>query len=1075
MQSNRVLWFLPAAAVWMLAMGPSVVSAQETGAGTAGAEHLKAEQYVAHCVDHYQKHDLVGALAECKRAIDLSPKLAIAYYNRGAVYFALYDFKKALDDYNHADQYDPNEPETLFARGVAHYKLHENGEARHDYQAAIDLGIGNPTVYLDLGVLNFEEGNYPEAEKDYTIAIKKKSDFANAYVNRAVERSRAGDNAGARADYDQAINLDANDASTFYDRAKLEFDNHDVARAIQDYTAAIRLDGKDPNFFFDRAIAYENTKQWEPAVLDYRVVIGLRPDDSQAYFNLANVEYTLGTIEQKTERYQDAANDYTAALRIKPQWAAALRHRGLAYIKLPDLDNGIRDLKAALDLEPQGPEAAGIYFNLGLAYLLKDDFPNAIAAYSGAIDRKFDTAEVYYDRGLAYQRTKEIDKAIEDFKVATGKNPEYGEAWRQLGEAYEEKAAQRLAEKDQEGAKALWADAAPCLEKAKTQLKQPDPNLYDALGRAHFGVSEYKAAAADYENEIQYKRTAEALVNEGSAFFWANELKRSITAYKEATTLKPDFVLAYCGLNAAYLKDGQVAEAEAALKSAPPDTRAHCRGGLSESDLAGLRDFDNHDLSKAAVDYKEAVNHNPKDPLAHYGLGVVLFQSNPKDISGAIQQFSAAIEIRGDFADALNARGLAYLAQRDWPKAKKDLQQAADLRAAYVTTLSAPEAIRLAKKKQAESLLGLADAYGGQNEWAEALPYFKQSTELNPDNPLAWEGTALALYKAGKLKEAVEAYDQVISKRDSVEAHLGRGDSYAKQGDLYGRQDDQANSLANWQKALLDYRTADQMKPHNAGIVLDLGIALVKTGDKQGAAKAYKEAIRLQPNSDLVYYDRADLELREKQLGSALADSTKAVGLSKRTDADALDVQGITLADSKRPDGKRLTEAKNNFSKALTLKQNDVDLLSNRATTEVELRQYGKALEDLTAAIGFAPKEMELVFRRAEVELKMNRFSDAVADYGLILQQKPEDAEAFYRRGIAYGAWGYEDDVRKRSGEAQNHYAAAISDYQTASKSPAYAERAWANLWDLYRTMGDDANAKAALAQAKQLKGSRAN
>jgi tetratricopeptide (TPR) repeat protein len=387
--------------------------------------------------------------------------------------------------------------------------------------------------------------------------------------------------------------------------------------------------------------------------------------------------------------------------------------------------------------------------------------------------------------------------------------------------------------------------------------------------------------------------------------------------------------------------------------------------------------------------------------------------------------------------------------------------------------LSAPEAIRLAKKKQAESLVGLADAYGGQNEWAEALPYFKQSTELNPDNALAWEGTALALYKAGKLKEAVDAYDQVISRHNSVEAHLGRGDSYARQGDLYARQDDQANSLANWQKALLDYQTADQMKPHNAGIVLDLGIALVKTGDTQGASKAYKEAIQLEPNSGVVYYDRADLELREKQLGSALTDSTKAVRLDKRTDADALNVQGITLADSKRPDPKRLIAAKNNFSKALTLKQNDVDLLANRAATEVELRQYSKALEDLNSAIGFAPKEMELVFRRAEVELKMNKFSDAVADYGLILQQKPEDAEAFYRRGIAYGAWGYEGDVHKRSGEAQTHYAAAISDYQTASKSPAYAGRAWANLWDLYRTMGDDANAKAALAQAKQLKGSR--
>lgn len=1097
MNSNRISWFLPVAAVWVMVTGPSVVSGQETGAAT-GADHMTARQLVAICVDHYQKHDLVSAKADCTRAISLSPKLGIAYYNLAAVYFALggpENYQRALDNYNKADQFDPNQPETLFGRGVTHYKLHQNAEARADYQRAIDLGFETPTVFLDLGVLNFEEGKYPEADHDYSIAIKKRADFTNAYVNRATERWKSGNDAGAQADYDKAISLDATDASTYYDRGVLEFERHDVDRAIKDYNQAIVLDPNDPKFYYDLGVAYQQKEQWDLAAQNYREVVRRRADDSQAYYNLATVEY-------KSEHYQDAANDYTTALGLKPNWAIALHHRGLAYLKLAketpsDVDSAIRDFNEAIKDEPAYADSASLYSDLGVAYLLKGDFADAISACNSAIERKLDTAEVYYNRGLAYEQTKEYDKAIDDFKVATGKKPEYGEAWRQLGETYDEKAVRKLEDKDWNAARALWAEALPCLEKAEHQLNHPGPDLYDALGRAHYGEREYKRAAADYENEIKERRTAEALINRGTALYRANELKPAIVDFKEAIQLKPDSALAYCDLHAAYLKDKQYPEADAALNGIPQDARVHCRGeAMSEADMTALRDFEHHDLPKAAVDCQEAINRKPTDPLAHYCLGAVRFESKPQTseaLTEAIKEFTAALEYDHDYADALNGRGLAYLAEKDWANAEQDLRKAYDLRAAHRNTLTEQDDAQLAKKKEAESLLGLADVHVGRNEFPEALEFYHRSLELNPDNPLAWEGTGLALYKTEKFKESIEAYDQAIPKlaaiesnagrgdsyrqadqRNSAEAHLGRGDAYARRAEWFAKQHDVAKAQEDWRKALEDYQTADQMKPQDPGILLNLGLAYFKTGNVKEANTAYKEAIRLDRRSGLVYYDRAAADLIEKRLGSALADSTRAVGLSKRQDPDALDLQGITLAEPKRADVKQLVHARNDFSKALSLKQNDVDLLSNLASTEVGLRQYAKAFDHLSSALSFAPNDVELLFRHAAVAVKLNKFTEAINDYGMILKQRPDDSEAFYQRGIAYGAWGYAEDVKRHKDQAQTNYSAAIADYQNAAKNPAYAARAWANLWDLYRTMGDKDNAKAALAQAKQLRGSDA-
>ena len=68
-------------------------------------------------------------------------------------------------------------------------------------------------------------------------------------------------------------------------------------------------------------------------------------------------------------QYQRAIEDYSAAIRLKPDYALAYYNRGCVYIKNPDqYKQAIEDFNKAIHLKPDYVEA---YNNLGGIYLLQ--------------------------------------------------------------------------------------------------------------------------------------------------------------------------------------------------------------------------------------------------------------------------------------------------------------------------------------------------------------------------------------------------------------------------------------------------------------------------------------------------------------------------------------------------------------------------------------------------------------------------------------------------------------------------------------------------------------------------------
>jgi tetratricopeptide (TPR) repeat protein len=119
-----------------------------------------------------------------------------------------------------------------------------------------------------------------------------------------------------------------------------------------------------------------------------------------------------GLAHAERGQYDGAIADYTEAIRLNPQGAAAYNNRALAHEATGNHDLAITDFTEAIRLSPKRAE---IYYNRGLSYSKTKDHEKAIADFTEAIWLNPKSARAYYDRGVCYAAKGNHDRAIADF------------------------------------------------------------------------------------------------------------------------------------------------------------------------------------------------------------------------------------------------------------------------------------------------------------------------------------------------------------------------------------------------------------------------------------------------------------------------------------------------------------------------------------------------------------------------------------------------------------------------------------------------------------------------------------
>ena len=190
---------------------------------------------------------LPEATVAYQRALEIDPNDSRLYNNLGAVYSAIPDNERALENYTRANQIQPQR-RTLSNIGTTNYRLGRFKEAAAAYQAALGFDAKSDITHGNLGDAYVRLGQKADAENEYRTArelglnaLKVNARDAPTLARVAVFEAKLGlaDQATARIMQAQAIARD--DAEIQYQRAVVEALLGRRDPALQQLTRALDL------------------------------------------------------------------------------------------------------------------------------------------------------------------------------------------------------------------------------------------------------------------------------------------------------------------------------------------------------------------------------------------------------------------------------------------------------------------------------------------------------------------------------------------------------------------------------------------------------------------------------------------------------------------------------------------------------------------------------------------------------------------------------------------------------------------------------------------------------------------
>ena len=205
------------------------------------------------------------------------------------------------------------------------------------------------------------------------------ANLSGVYNNRGIAYRNQRDNPRALADFSEAIRINPQSSIAYRNRGDIYLRMNDPRRAIADFDEAIRITPAFAAAYQNRARGYGMLGQHGRAAADMRVAVEITPDHpvrqeilcwSLALANedlaaaraacdaslklkpdASNTYDSRAMVGLKQKRYQDAWNDYDAAVRLDSKSAHSLYGRGIAALRLGRAA-GKADIERARTMDP---------------------------------------------------------------------------------------------------------------------------------------------------------------------------------------------------------------------------------------------------------------------------------------------------------------------------------------------------------------------------------------------------------------------------------------------------------------------------------------------------------------------------------------------------------------------------------------------------------------------------------------------------------------------------------------------------------------------------------------------------
>ena len=243
----------------------------------------------------------------------------------------------------------------------------------------------------------------------------------------------------------------------------------------------------------------------------------------------------------------------------------------------------------------------------------------------------------------------------------------------------------------------------------------------------------------------------------------------------------------------------------------------------------GITYTDLEDYPAALVDYTRAIEMDPQDAEAYYHRAVIY--TKQQDHPAALADFTAAINLDPQSGAAYNHRGVAYADQGDTSAALDDFNRAIDL-----------------DPQNSEAWYNRGLVLATLSQTRQASDAFDKALAINPDKVDAWYNRGLAMAELGETKQAVESYDQVIK------IDLQNADAWYQRGMAL-------KELGDYRQAVDSYQHALAIDGQNADIQYQLACAFALSQDDYHACKWLDRSIQGDSKYAAIARNEADFDV----------------------------------------------------------------------------------------------------------------------------------------------------------------------------------------------------------------------
>ncbi len=605
--------------------------------------------------------DYVLAIQYFNLIINSKPYLYEPYFYRGLAKFYLEDYSGAENDCTEAIEKGPFFPSSYQVRGLSRLNLGKFALATEDYTKSASLEPDNKAVWHNLVICHIKTENWHKADSVLDIMIGKWSKDADNYCMKANIRWEQKDTVGMEHFIDLALSVDRYHQTALSAKSSLLMERDSFPEAEKYLDEIIRLNPKHVGGYINRGLCKYQQNNFRGAMADYNTAIELDPTNFTAHYNRGLLRANVGEDNLAIE-------DFNYIIEIDPNDMMATFNRATLLDRTGNLKDAIRDYTTVIE-----------------------EYPKFLLGYQKRAEARRKLGDI---KGATADENHVLQEQIAHQYGYTTQTNSKKNTTRKKSEVDLSSYSKPIAENDEYEEPTYKNEYRGKVQNSRSTLT-PQPV---------FALTYYEDPKKMQTYAYTYNAGIEELNN-------SNTLPHKLRLNNHAITLSEDVFSEHIN-HIAYLQSKSTLSPDEAFSIAIEYTLVN-------------------EFEKAVEMFSSCIDRQAHATLSHFGRGMAHFKNaeasgytshntegvtlagNPAKThfyNLAIKDFTKAIELSPNFAEAYYNRACAYIALADYPAALADLDETLRLKQDFADAYYNKGIIKIITGKTQEAITDLSKA-----------------------------------------------------------------------------------------------------------------------------------------------------------------------------------------------------------------------------------------------------------------------------------------------------------------------------------------------------------------------------